>query len=115
MVWVDETTFVAPKSGLFAAVERSLGGDLFEPLRLAAALDHNCPLEGVAVVATSESAGTHARFRVEVCGEARDYLRYPGSGFIDVTRTATPEPAKAPPSDDQPADEKATDTRKETK
>jgi hypothetical protein len=100
--WVDETTFVAVKPALLDGVRERLAGDPSWHLRAAAALDHNCPLEKVAVLGMQMQRGAPTRYALVVCGEGRVYLQYPGAGYVDVSaasahaRVVAPTPPKAP-------------------
>lgn len=56
-------------------------------LRDAAALDHGCPRERVALVGESHDPEIGDRYEVDVCGRTRKYLHEDGR-FVDSTTRA---------------------------
>ncbi len=95
VVWIDGESFTAPKQGFFEGLAAPLGGGEAGGVRLAAALDHNCPLDEVLVAAANEH---DTSFVVSVCGEEKRYS-FDGAIYVErVTRAVAPAEAAAAPT-----------------
>lgn len=85
--WVNDTTFVVPRANIAEQVQESYGRSPTWHLRATAALDHNCPLDRVAVVAERRDAGAPAYFVVRACDIDHMYMEH-GGAYVVVTRRA---------------------------
>lgn len=86
--FVAEDTFVVAAADIAESVPKAWVLPWRDPelaVRTAVALEHNCPLEGVAVI-YERATGSSARFTVRVCGVERVYQEFEDLGFIDVSR-----------------------------
>jgi hypothetical protein len=102
--WVDDATFVAPRATIIDNIRASLGSDDYASLRIAAALEHNCPLEDVSVTLEQRMSSAEPRFVLRICGDEHTYLELDGQIFVEVLppRAAVEAPAAPPTGLDTP-------------
>ncbi|MBL8743734.1 MAG: hypothetical protein JNK04_21640 [Myxococcales bacterium] len=98
MRWVDDSTFVAPRASIIDSIRHSLGSDDYASLRIAAALEHNCPLEDVSVTLEQRMSASEPRFVLSVCGDEHTYLELEGPVFVEVLPPRPAVEAAPPPT-----------------